>query len=123
MGQSVAQVSSDRPWFWSLLRADTSKRLFVTDPRVRIFLLSFDALLRAALHPLDSVLCSLPELLQQLHPARLVPGHRSWHAGGAATAFLVSPFSAAAAAADHCRRAESLRPTHQFDRRALLWGR
>src|SRR5438094_848271 len=41
MGQSVAQVSSDRPWFWSLLRADTSKRLFVTDPRVRIFLLSF----------------------------------------------------------------------------------
>src|SRR5436309_15596633 len=41
MRQSVAQVSSNRAWFWSFLFADTSKRLFVTDPRVRIFLLSF----------------------------------------------------------------------------------
>src|SRR5947209_571845 len=41
MRLSIAQVSSDRPWFWSFLFADTSKRLFVTDPRVRIFFLSF----------------------------------------------------------------------------------
>src|SRR6266702_2036865 len=41
MRPSVAQVSSNRAWFWSFLFADTSKRLFVTDPRVRIFLLSF----------------------------------------------------------------------------------
>src|SRR4051794_28464713 len=41
MGQSVVQLSSNRAWFWSLLRADTPKRLFITDRRVRIFLLSF----------------------------------------------------------------------------------
>ncbi len=41
MRPSVARVSSNRAWFWSFLSADTSKRLFVTDPRVRIFLLSF----------------------------------------------------------------------------------
>src|SRR5438045_1370304 len=41
MRPSVAPIPSNRSWFWSLLRADTSKRLFVTDPRVRIFLLSF----------------------------------------------------------------------------------
>src|SRR5205085_9812457 len=41
MRPSVAQVSSNRSWFWSFLFADTSKRLFVIDPRVRIFLLSF----------------------------------------------------------------------------------
>jgi hypothetical protein len=41
MRPSVARVSSNRAWFWSSLFADTSKRLFVTDPRVRIFLLSF----------------------------------------------------------------------------------
>ena len=41
MRPSVARVSSHRSWFWSFLFADTSKRLFVTDPRVRIFLLSF----------------------------------------------------------------------------------
>src|SRR3989442_989559 len=41
MGQSVAQVWSNRAWFWSLLRDDAPKRLFITDRRVRIFLLSF----------------------------------------------------------------------------------
>ena len=41
MRPSVARVSSNRARFWSFLFADTSKRLFVTDPRVRIFLLSF----------------------------------------------------------------------------------
>jgi spermine/spermidine synthase len=41
MRPSVARIPSNRSWFWSLLFADTSKRLFVTDPRVRIFLLSF----------------------------------------------------------------------------------
>jgi Spermine/spermidine synthase domain len=41
MRPSVARVSSNRAWFWSSLFADTSKRLFVIDPRVRIFLLSF----------------------------------------------------------------------------------
>src|SRR5260370_35290196 len=42
MRPSVARVSSNRAWFWSFLFAtDTSKRLFVTNPRVRIFLLSF----------------------------------------------------------------------------------
>src|SRR5437588_2158556 len=41
MRASVARVSSNRSRFWSFLFADTSKRLFVTDPRVRIFLLSF----------------------------------------------------------------------------------
>src|SRR5947207_3355674 len=41
MRPSVARVSSNRAWFWSFLFADTSRRLFVTDPRVRIFLLSF----------------------------------------------------------------------------------
>src|ERR1700687_3688114 len=44
MRPSVARVSSNRAWFWSFLFADTSKRLFVTDPRVRIFLLSFTIL-------------------------------------------------------------------------------
>jgi hypothetical protein len=39
MRSSVARVSSNRAW--SFLFADTSKRLFVTNPRVRIFLLSF----------------------------------------------------------------------------------
>src|SRR5881398_1752791 len=39
MRPSVARVSSNRAW--SFLFADTSKRLFVTNPRVRIFLLSF----------------------------------------------------------------------------------
>src|SRR6266480_929834 len=41
MRPSVARVSSNGSRFWSFLFADTSKRLFVTDPRVRIFLLSF----------------------------------------------------------------------------------
>src|SRR5437879_5209159 len=41
MRPSVARVSSNRARFWSFLFADTSKRLFVTDPGVRIFLLSF----------------------------------------------------------------------------------
>src|SRR5438270_9798400 len=41
MRASVARVSSNGSRFWSFLFADTSKRLFVTDPRVRIFLLSF----------------------------------------------------------------------------------
>src|SRR5947199_10165276 len=41
MRPSVARVSSNRAWFWSFLFADTSRRLFVTDLRVRIFLLSF----------------------------------------------------------------------------------
>src|SRR5947209_14957832 len=41
MRPSVVPIPSNRPWFWSFLFADTSKRLFVTDPRVRIFLLSF----------------------------------------------------------------------------------
>src|SRR5438067_5741636 len=44
MRPSVARVSSNRARFWSFLFADTSKRLFVTDPRVRIFLLSFTLL-------------------------------------------------------------------------------
>src|SRR6266567_8289884 len=41
MRPSVARVSSNHSWFWSFLFADTSRRLFVIDPRVRIFLLSF----------------------------------------------------------------------------------
>ena len=41
MRPSVARVSSNGSRFWSFLFADTSQRLFVTDPRVRIFLLSF----------------------------------------------------------------------------------
>src|SRR5947209_14795649 len=41
MRPSVVPIPSNRPWFWSFLFADTSQRLFVTDPRVRIFLLSF----------------------------------------------------------------------------------
>src|SRR5437763_14231652 len=41
MRPSVARVSSNRSLFWSFLFADTSKRHFVTDPGVRIFLLSF----------------------------------------------------------------------------------
>lgn len=41
MRPSVARIPSNRSWLWSFLFADRSKRLFVTDPRVRIFLLSF----------------------------------------------------------------------------------
>lgn len=44
MSQLAAQVSSSRAWLWSLLRADTPKRLFITNPRVRIFLISFTML-------------------------------------------------------------------------------
>src|SRR6266700_2180968 len=44
MRPSVARVSSNHSWFWSFLFADTSRRLFVIDPRVRIFLVSFSML-------------------------------------------------------------------------------
>src|SRR6266436_799756 len=82
-----------------------------------------DALLRTTLHPLDSVLCPLLELFYQLHPARIIPGYWTGYACGAPQAFLVSTFSADGATAGHRCRAESVRPTHQFDRCALLWGR
>jgi len=43
MSRSVTQVSSNRNLVWlrSLLRSDKSKTLFITNPRVRIFLLAF----------------------------------------------------------------------------------
>src|SRR5712691_7147810 len=41
MRPSVARVSSNRSWLWSFLFAGAPKRLFITDRRVRIFLLSF----------------------------------------------------------------------------------
>src|SRR5947209_3569136 len=43
MSQLVAQISSNRilARLWSLLRTDTPKTLFITNPRIRIFLLSF----------------------------------------------------------------------------------
>ncbi len=41
MRQTIARVSSNLAWFWSWLRADTPKNLFITNPRARIFLLSF----------------------------------------------------------------------------------
>src|SRR5438270_12571774 len=43
MSKLVAQVSSNRilARLWSLLHTDTSKTLFITNPRIRIFLLSF----------------------------------------------------------------------------------
>ena len=43
MSQYVSSVSSNRflMWLWSLLRTDTPKTLFIRNPRVRIFLLSF----------------------------------------------------------------------------------
>src|SRR6266446_9315265 len=39
--QPVAQSLSSRDRFWSWLRADAPKQLFVTNPRARIFLISF----------------------------------------------------------------------------------
>ena len=44
MRQSGAQVPSNRAWFWSWIRADVPKQLFVTNPRVRIFLVSCEML-------------------------------------------------------------------------------
>ncbi len=44
MRQSVAQVPSNRAWFWSWIRAEVPKQLFVTNPRVRIFLVSCEML-------------------------------------------------------------------------------
>jgi Spermine/spermidine synthase domain len=44
MRQSVAQVPSNRAWFWSWIRAQMPKQLFVTNPRVRIFLVSCEML-------------------------------------------------------------------------------
>ena len=41
MHQTIARVSSNRAWLWSWLRADAPKNLFITNPRARIFLLSF----------------------------------------------------------------------------------
>ncbi len=43
MSNLVAQVSSNRIFarLWSLLQTDTSKTLFIPNPRIRIFLLSF----------------------------------------------------------------------------------
>ena len=43
MSRFVTSVSSNRflMWLWSLLRTDTPKTLFIRNPRVRIFLLSF----------------------------------------------------------------------------------
>src|SRR5919205_337866 len=43
MSQLVTQISSNRilARLLSLLRTDTSKALFITNPRIRIFLLSF----------------------------------------------------------------------------------
>ncbi|MDQ6645560.1 MAG: hypothetical protein M3Y76_14045, partial [Chloroflexota bacterium] len=43
MSRSVTQVSSNRNLVWlrSLLRSNKSKTLFITNPRVRIFLLAF----------------------------------------------------------------------------------
>src|SRR5436189_5516085 len=41
MRQSVAQVSSNRAWFWSWLRDDTIKDLLIPRPRIRILLVSF----------------------------------------------------------------------------------
>ncbi|GHO85338.1 spermidine synthase [Dictyobacter formicarum] len=40
MGQSV-EISSPRSIFWSGLLTDKTRRLFITDPRARIFLISF----------------------------------------------------------------------------------
>ncbi len=42
MSQLVTSISSNRflTWIWSLSRTDTPKTLFITNPRVRIFLLS-----------------------------------------------------------------------------------
>jgi len=41
--QAFARVSSSRiwSWLWSWLRVDTPKQPFITDPRARIFLVSF----------------------------------------------------------------------------------
>jgi len=39
--QTIARASSNLAWFWSWLRADAPKNLFITNPRARIFLLSF----------------------------------------------------------------------------------
>ena len=44
MRQSGAQVPSNRAWFWSWIRADVPKQLLVTNPRVRIFLVSCEML-------------------------------------------------------------------------------
>ena len=43
MAQLVANVSSNRmlAWFRALFLSDRPKTLFITNPRVRIFLLSF----------------------------------------------------------------------------------
>jgi len=39
--QTITRVSSNRAWLWSWLHADAPKKLFITNPRARIFLLSF----------------------------------------------------------------------------------
>ncbi len=41
MHQTITRVSSNRAWLWSWLHADAPKKLFITNPRARIFLLSF----------------------------------------------------------------------------------
>ncbi len=44
MRQSASQGLSNNAWLWSWLRADTTKQLFITNSRARIFLLSFTML-------------------------------------------------------------------------------
>ena len=59
---------------WSKLLARDEP--LITDARFRIYLASFTLLFfELAVHPLDPLLRPLPELLQQLHPDGLVPGH------------------------------------------------
>ena len=41
MHQTITRLSSNRAWLWSWLHADAPKKLFITNPRARIFLLSF----------------------------------------------------------------------------------
>src|SRR5713226_342451 len=70
-----------------------------------------DALLRVAVHPLDSILCPLPELFQQFYPARIVPGDRPGDACSATQALLVPAFSIDGTAAGHHRWNEPIQPT------------
>src|SRR6266436_4359592 len=70
-----------------------------------------DALLRVAVHPLDSILRPLPELFQQFYPARIVPGNRPGDACCATQALLVPAFSVDGTTAGHHRWIEPIRST------------